>query len=395
MRNVWYYLSLCIIALFPSAALSQTFFVPPGTEPATGVDRGSTSQISRTDRPTGFATFDTYGAEAIGRPVASLSFALPGILLENDQLDLVAVLGGPSNQGRRELLAMGIGYRFDLGNGLTAFANGDHSDFILGDEEGLALDVGGTVTNASLGLTREWRRSPMHRTRATLSLGLRQEDTTLLGAPVTDENLRFLRLAVLDEKGMPFSSARRMSLALTKGLTWLGATAANNPLASAPGADPGFVRVSGAFEASLPLSDVFVINAGVVVQWSDDSLPISQRCGYGTNTYARGFDRSFVNGDSCLGGRVELGYDFERPDPRSPRLSATQAFIGLDAGRVRDNANAFVPAADDGWSSLSTGIRVLKGNFLGEVQATRILDEPAGAFNQSGSRLWLRGAIRF
>ncbi|MCV2867477.1 hypothetical protein OEW28_02415 [Defluviimonas sp. WL0002] len=102
-----------------------------------------------------------------------------------------------------------------------------------------------------------------------------------------------------------------------------------------------------------------------------------------------------MNGDRCVGGRIELAYDVLRPDLRDARLDATQMFLGLDGGRVWDNANPVLPATSDGWSSVSAGLRVLRGEVLAEVLVSRILDEPVGAFTQSRSRLWLRVAARF
>ena len=161
------------------------------------------------------------------------------------------------------------------------------------------------------------------------------------------------------------------------------------------GASSEFLRISASAETSIPLPRRFVLNAGVIGQWSDDSLPISQRCGYGTNAYARGFDRSYVNGDRCLGGRTELAYNIELPDLTSEKFNYTQGYVGIDFGWVQDNPTFAMPRLIDTWSSGSLGVRTLRGDFIGEVSVTQIFDQPTGATEQQQTRFWLRGAARF
>lgn len=133
----------------------------------------------------------------------------------------------------------------------------------------------------------------------------------------------------------------------------------------------------------------------MIGQWTEHSLPVSQRCGFETNAYARAFDYAVVAGDRCLGTRVELGYNFQLPDFRSGRLDSTQGFVGIDGGRIDNMANAFSDGGGDGWASLSVGVRTLQGSILGEIALTRILDRPLVAANQDRDRLWFRTAVQF
>ena len=122
--------------------------------------------------------------------------------------------------------------------------------------------------------------------------------------------------------------------------------------------------------------------------------------GAGYSTFARlkelpfaelKLDRSYVNGDSCFGGRVELAYDFARPAPGDTVPKRTQAFVGIDHGKVWTNAFS----RSDRWSSASIGVRALHGRFLGEVSLTRILALPSGTTPQRKTRLWFQTAMRF
>jgi len=213
--------------------------------------------------------------------------------------------------------------------------------------------------------------------------------------PFIDEELRMIRASVLYSKGIPFLFQKRASFSVTKGLSGLGASPRNNPYSSIPGADSNFFRASFALEMSLPLSRMWVTNAGLIGQWTNDTLPASQRCGFGTNSYARAFDYSLISGDRCLGTRLELAYNIELPDMRSERLQFTQGYVGIDAGIFQNIANGATSNPQDNWSSLSLGVRSLRGSFLGEISVTRILNAPAIAMNQDENRLWIRGAVRF
>ena len=383
-------------AWWGSGAAAQSFFVSLGTDPATGVDRGSASQIQPVERTTAFATLSSDAADAIGPWIGSVSFSFRDVATMGDQIDFLAVVGGPSENERRELAAAGLQYRIRLGdNGMTLFANADASDFRLGTVETLPLDIEGRTVNLSAGLQKRWSYGPFARGLATLEFSGRDEKVSLLGATVIDEDLRVVRAAYIYEDGAPYTFRRRFAASVSKGIGGLGASEDENPTASGVGVHTDFLRIAGSAEISVPLSGPFLLNAGAIGQWTDDSLPVSQRCGYGTNSYARGFDRSFVNADKCLGGRVEVAFDIERPSRETGTFRATQAFVGLDGGLIEDNANAFLLAAEHTWSSISTGMRALWGEFLGEIALTQILDEPAGAFEQDETRLWLRMAARF
>lgn len=374
---------------------AQSFFARLVTDPATGVDRGSTSLIRSLDEPTGFMTFSSIGAEAIGPYIGSIGYSSPDLALEGDQLDAVAVIGGPSAAGGSELAAGGIGYRLALGDaGPTLYANADFGRFELGTAYLLPLRARGTIANASFGARHTWPVGGGILT-GSLEFTARSERAESAGTEIVHEDLRFIRLAMVRSQGRPFGLQSRFALSMTRGLPGLGASPTANPKSSAPGATSDFFRAAFNAEASVPLHGDFLMNAGIIGQWSDDSLPLSQRCGYGTNNYSRGFDQGYVNGDRCLGGRVELAYDFQRPAPGDRKIRKTQMFAGIGGGYVWDNANAFVSAGRDRWSSFSLGVRTLQGRFLGEIAVTRILARPDGVTPQDKTRLWFQTAMRF
>ena len=80
--------------------------------------------IRKVERRTRFLTFSSLGADEIGPYIASATLAWPDLVRDGDQMDLVMVLGGLSDNGGRELVAAGFGYRQELpGSGATLYFN--------------------------------------------------------------------------------------------------------------------------------------------------------------------------------------------------------------------------------------------------------------------------------
>ncbi|WP_413718538.1 ShlB/FhaC/HecB family hemolysin secretion/activation protein [Silicimonas sp. MF1-12-2] len=390
-------LSLILLLIFhPSASQAQSFFASLVVDPTVGADRGSASQLQKVEETTSFLTFSTTGSEEAGPVILGYGIGVPDLVMPGDQLDGVAVWGGPSEDGWRELLAGGVAYRFPV-SGLESvgFINVDYGDLVLGTTETLALDVRGDRLQVAAGLIHERELGNEAELKFGVELIARDLGSELLGVPVIDEKLRMLRASVLYTKGIPLLFQQRLAASLTKGFSAFGASSESNPFASVPGATTDFLRVSVAAEASVPLSREWVVNAGVIGQWTDQRLPASQRCGFETNAYARGFDYATVIGDRCIGTRVELAYNFELPAPERSRTVFTQGFVGIDGGRIDTVATPLFPGNKDSWSSMSVGVRSLRGNFLGEVAATRILDRPSGTEAQDDNRIWIRAALKF
>ncbi|MCA0947313.1 hypothetical protein CLG85_001830 [Yangia mangrovi] len=363
-------------------------------DPVTGVDRGSTSQVRKVDEFTAVATISSTGSEPIGRYIGSLGMSVPFSTEYGSQIDVLGVIGGPDVDGGLELRAGGLGYRLGLGIGTTVYVNYDHGDYQLGTNELMPLEVKGVHETLALGLRHVWLLG-QDRLTASVELAAKQRTDEMLGFDVTDEDLRLLRIGLMHETGKPFAFRRRLALSVTKGLSGFGASLAGNPLPSARGVTPDFLRVAFSAEVSIPLPGATYVNGGVIGQFTEDSLPVTQRCGYGTNAYSRGFDRSYVLADRCFGGRIELAHDFQPPSMATGALRRTQGFVGLDGGRLRNMGSPVFTGERDGWSSASWGVRTLQGNFLGELALTHVTSEPEGVTPQDETRLWFQAAYQF
>ncbi len=352
------------------------------------------------EETTSYLTFSTDGSEDVGPVILGFGLSTPGLARKGDQLDVIFALAGPSKASDPELEAAGLAYRLPVGMGGTMlFAALEHGEVTLGTTNSLAFGLTGERTALSLGIRRSWDLTQSAKVTATAEVGARDVRGTGFGVTTLDESLRYARLSVLYAQGVPLLFQRRFALAVTKGFSDFGASSAQNPLSSTPGGTSDFLRIAFSAEASVPLSGDVVANVGLIGQWSPDSLPVSQRCGFATNSYARGFDLGFVNGDRCLGARTELAYNIELPDliaaSSGEPTRFTQTYLGVDFGMIDNVPNAIADTTSDNWSSASFGMRTLRGNFIGEVSVTHILDAPFGPVEQRDTRLWLRAAIAF
>jgi hemolysin activation/secretion protein len=174
----------------------------------------------------------------------------------------------------------------------------------------------------------------------------------------------------------------------------LGASAEDNPFASRPGATPNFVSIGANLRTSYRVFGPIMLRNGIVAQWSPDNLPFSQRCGFGTNSFSRAFDRSFVNGDSCLGARQEVAALLPAERLTAGLLRFGEVFVAGDGGILWNVDPIDVPERD-GWASLYSGVRAAGDGFIAELSVSRILDQPDGSIPQDETRIWFRAAARF
>jgi len=256
------------------------------------------------------------------------------------------------------------------------------------------LSIEGDRRQIALGARHRSRPREGVATTITLEARARETSAVSFDTRILDERIRSLFFGVRRSTGRPFGAQSRIGFAASGGIVDFGDPTPPGALASAPGASERFLRYSASAEGSLPVSKTLALNAGIVGQWTDQSLPVSQKCGFGTNSYSRGFDVSELSGDRCLAGRVELAANARPVSRLGPNW--IQAFAGLDGGRLHDLGNDLVASAWGTWSSGSVGVRALGQDWIAEVSATKALDAPSQAVTSSGdARLWVRAAFRF
>jgi len=378
-----------------SAAGAQTFFGTLGLESAVGVERGSTALVEDVEHRRFFFTLDTFGSEDVGTVVSSFTVAQPRILGAHDQLDVSGVVAGPGQDPTTELRATGVGYRVRPGAGDTTFYfNARYASVTPDGPLTGSLSIEGDQRQVAFGARRQTRAREHVVTTMVIEARARQSAARSFGTRFLDETTKSVFLGIRRSAGRPFGPQSRLGFAVSAGLAEYGASMPPGVLASAPGADESFLRYSASAEGSLPVSSRLAINAGIVGQWTDDSLPVSQRCGFGTNSYSRGFDLSELSADRCLGGRIELAAN-ARPGGELG-VNWLQAFAGLDGGRLRNLGNDLVASSSGVWSSGSVGLRALGADWITEISATKVFRAPSQAITRDDdARFWVRAAIRF
>ncbi|MGI1660925.1 ShlB/FhaC/HecB family hemolysin secretion/activation protein [Palleronia sp. KMU-117] len=388
-------LFLVLVEAANPGAQAQSFFGSVGIENAVGVERGSTALVAPVDVPTALFTLDSFGSEDVGPWVSSLTFALPGVITATDQLDVTAVVAGPGEVARDELRAAGLGYRLRPWDAETtlyftaSFAEVTPDGTLTGP-----LSIDGSRRLLGVGVRRSIETDDAI-TDYVLEFRARESKGRSFRTPVLDERIAAVFLGVRRATGQPFEVQTRLGAAVSAGVAEFGDSMPSGVLASVPGAAEQFLRASASAEASVPLSPVLAINAGVVGQWSSAPLTVSQRCGFGTNAYSRGFDQSEILGDICLSGRVELAANAFLPSSDGSSLWL-QPYAGIDGGYFQNLATRFFGTSTGDWSSASIGLRALGADWIGEIALTSIFIAPPIAISMSGEeRLWLRAGLRF
>lgn len=384
-----------LLAIVSVPVVAGDYHPPIGAHMVTGVERGSTAVVGKVKERTGFVIFDTYGSEDFGPGTAGGAAALPHILHERDQFDAVAVLAGPLETGRKELIAGGLGYRMQVSPfGPTLFANADYGDAVAGRAPSRALGAKADRLALTVGVRQTLPLSKTEFLTGEVSFVARSASAELLGTEVVNEDLRILRAKAGYRRLWPEGHLVRAELVLSKGLDALGASAPDNPRASTRGASTENFDAAFRADASMPVFGPVGVAVGAVGQWSDDSLPFAQTCSFASNEYSRAFDRSYVSGDSCIGGRAEAFVNLPTEWAQG-RLKAWQVFSAADAGQTWTERNKARPGGRDTWASAYAGMRVLAKDFIGEASFSKILDEPAGTVPQDETRFWVRMGLRF
>lgn len=381
--------------MVPLLSRAEEYHPPIGAHMVTGAERGSTAVVGKVKERTGFVIFDTYGSEDFGPGTAGGAAALPHVLHERDQFDAVAVIAGPLESGRKELLAGGLGYRLQVSLfGPTLFGYADYGDAVAGRPSSRALGAKADRFALTIGARQTLPLSKTEFLTGEVSFVARSASAELLGTGVVNEDLRILRARAGYRRLWPEGHLVRAEVVVSKGLGAFGASASDNPHASVPGASSENFDASFRADVSMPVFGPLGLAVGAMGQWSDDSLPFSQTCSFASNEYSRAFDRSYVTGDSCFGGRAELFTNLPTAWADG-HLKEFQIFAAGDAGRTWIETNAVRSGVQDVWASAYAGVRVLGEDFIGEASLSHILDEPAGAVPQNETRFWVRMGLRF
>ena len=177
-----------------------------------------------------------------------------------------------------------------------------------------------------------------------------------------------LELQTLEARILPFLPAATNlgSLRVHQGVPWLGATGSGDPQASRSGNENfRFTKLSGEAQRTQPLfapfeSGMVSIQGLVLGQWTDDILPLPEKCYLGGSRLGRGYFAGQVTADRCWGYALELQLDLAYDVPLQPAWGSnrftSQFYLFRDFARGYEN----LPADPDRrLSSWGGGVRTV------------------------------------
>ncbi|CAL79216.1 Putative secreted protein related to heme utilisation [Bradyrhizobium sp. ORS 278] len=143
-----------------------------------------------------------------------------------------------------------------------------------------------------------------------------------------------------------------LTLAYRQGINAFGATAADDPLVSRPGASPSFSVVNGWFARYQTLTESWSLKLAAAGQLASGPLYNSQQFYLGGLSYGRGYGSAEISGDNGIAGTFEVRFD-QKPD--TAYLKSYQLYSFFDAGLAWNFG--FRPSDGVALTSAGAGVR--------------------------------------
>lgn len=191
----------------------------------------------------------------------------------------------------------------------------------------VATNLDTNSSNAYAGLSY-----PVLRSRQ-VNLGLRAQlagynnGSDTLAIRTSEDRIRALRFGVTADYADAAGGVSLLDLEVSKGLSGLGASKADDPLLN--GAKPTFTRTTVYLARLQHLGGAWSLLGAATAQESGDKLPTAEQLGLGGETFLRGYDPSEAIGERGYATKLELRFNAEI----APLLTTFYAYA--DAGTVR------------------------------------------------------------
>jgi hemolysin activation/secretion protein len=167
----------------------------------------------------------------------------------------------------------------------------------------------------SAGLSYQWIRQRDENLSIKAALENRNVTSDILGAPLTRDRIRALRLTANYDVSDSWQGFNTVTATLSHGINGFGSSNKNDPFISRAGAVPDFTKAELSFSRVQGITPNWSLYAAASAQWASGILFSSEQFGYGGQTYGRAFDSSEITGDRGVKGTLELRYNgFSFPD---------------------------------------------------------------------------------
>ena len=205
----------------------------------------------------------------------------------------------------------------------------------------------------------------------SFSAAFQNAETQSLGADLTEDKNRSLRLGGSYQFSDKFSGVTSVSVAANQGLEVLGATKSGDTLLTRADADPD---VSW-FDASVSRRQALMIpgmaiSAAVRGQYSLGPQTAGREFGVGGTANGSAFDSGEIIGDHGVSGRVELSYSSalpgidESPIPEVLTNLGLQVYGFADGGSVWQADQSGTTQSNDSIASAGVGLRLNLGDHI-------------------------------
>lgn len=299
----------------------------------------------------GFAAADNRGSVAIGPGQLSAGLEANSLLGLNEQTFVQIAMA----EQTEELKYLLVRHDEVLNTeGLRLSASGSASRTRSGGALA-ALDPLGKSEVYRLRLSQPLIRSRSRTLTVTAGLNYLNSTTELLGAPFSEDRVRFLALeASYDFADTLLGTERPASTVLAvqagRGLDILDATESGSPGLSRANGRSDFTKISVEATRVQSVAPRISLALSFAGQLSADPLLSSQQFGLGGARYGRGYEPSEITGDHGAAVTVEARYGLPLQLPNSN----AQFYAYYDAGKVW--AKAPLPGEPDDRALTSAGI---------------------------------------
>jgi hemolysin activation/secretion protein len=303
------------------------------------------------DRIQGRFYLDNWGSEAVGPVRAQMITDINGLLADDDQLTVGAVM---TPFDLREFVLARAGYSKLIG---TAGTEVSGYGYIARSQTGEDLtEIGGDSAELSFTISQPFLRSRELSVGGEIRFSLLDSEQDRRGVRLREDRLATVTASAL-AYGKRGDGRGSLRLSLVQGLDVLGATDEGDLLSSRRDGSGSFTKLEfwGSYER--PLGRDVSIRLQAEGQAASRALLVSEEMGLGGRYMLRGYDYRERSGDNGIAGSAEIRFDLaDQPKP----IKAAQLYLFADGGVVDNYNKGF---GDGALASAGGGIRLWAGKF--------------------------------
>jgi hemolysin activation/secretion protein len=284
---------------------------------------------ARRRRVTARASLDNWGSAPIGPLRARLDIDVNGALFADDNLSIGGLI--TPTQPREFQFVRGA-WSVPVGTGGTQVSVSGYYGHSRPGASLRSRDLEGDTVGASLLVSH-----PLLRSRQA-SLWARGE-LWMLDSTLDEQGIRTRRdrirgaTAALDGLSRVGRGWLRGDISIVQGLSGLGATPRNDPLASRSDAGGAYTKMAFSAQYVTALGGPFSLSLATEGQLASRPLLSAEEMGLGGQSFLRGYDYWEVAGDRGAAGSAELRYDL---GAIAPQVRRVQLYTYADAGSVHN-----------------------------------------------------------